>query len=269
MEFQSWLDNLPLGVILLICFGMMIGALELGYKLGSGILGAGKKAQLAQVRAIMGASLGLLAFMLAFSFSIAQSHFELRTQAYMQEVSAIRSTYASSGQLDDAKDNLAKSLVREFVDSRLLLSKALETNQISEVGRLIGRAEEILMQLWHLTESRDEDGSAFDNALFSQSVMAMADANSDRKQAALYNRISPVIWLALLLMSVLSMLIMGYQAGLTGTPSRLATWTLALTFAAVMTLVTDLDRPRMTLFSMNQQQMEQLGQFINKDIKNR
>jgi hypothetical protein len=51
---------------------------------------------------------------------------------------------------------------------------------------------------------------------------------------------------------------MGYQAGLTGTRSSLATWTLALTFSAVMTLITDLDRPNMTLFQMNQSLMVEL-----------
>jgi hypothetical protein len=81
----------------------------------------------------------------------------------------------------------------------------------------------------------------------------------------MFNRISPVIWLTLLLMSFLSMIVMGYQAGLTGTRSGLATWTLAITFAAVMTLVTDLDRPRMSLFKMNESLMVELQNRINQD----
>ena len=79
-----------------------------------------------------------------------------------------------------------------------------------------------------------------------------------KPQAALFNRISPVIWITLFLMSLLSMIVMGYQAGLTGTRSGLATWTLAITFSAVMTLITDLDRPNMTLFQLNQELMVEL-----------
>jgi hypothetical protein len=41
----------------------------------------------------MGASLGLLAFMLAFSFSRAQSHFEAWIDAYLLEISAIDAAY--------------------------------------------------------------------------------------------------------------------------------------------------------------------------------
>jgi len=77
-------------------------------------------------------------------------------------------------------------------------------------------------------------------------------------QAGLFNRISPIIWFTLFLMSLLSMVVMGYQAGLTGTRSSLATWTLAITFSAVMTLITDLDRPNQTLFEMNQSLMVEL-----------
>ena len=43
-----------------------------------------------------------------------------------------------------------------------------------------------------------------------------------------------------------------------GTRSGLATWTLAITFAAVMTLITDLDRPNMSLFQINQELMVEL-----------
>ena len=56
-----------------------------------------------------------------------------------------------------------------------------------------------------------------------------------------------------------------YQAGLTGTRSSLATWTLAVTFAVVMILVTDLDRPNMSLFNMNGQLMVELQHRMTED----
>ena len=71
--------------------------------------------------------------------------------------------------------------------------------------------------------------------------------------------------MTLFLVSVLSMLVTGYHAGLTGTRSRVATWTLTLIFSAVLTLVTDLDRPRMTLFSVNQEQMVDLQRYMAEE----
>jgi hypothetical protein len=94
--------------------------------------------------------------------------------------------------------------------------------------------------------------------MFAQAVLAMINAHDARLQAAFFNRISPVIWMTLLLMALLAMVVMGYQAGLTGTRSTLATWTLAVAFAAVIALITDLDRPGMRLFHLNQQLMVEL-----------
>jgi hypothetical protein len=127
------------------------------------------------------------------------------------------------------------------------------------VVKMVRESELIHDQLWAIAESSMEgQGDGQDTGIFAQSVLAMIDAHDARLQAALFNRISPIIWFTLFLMSLLSMIVMGYQAGLTGTRSSLATWTLAITFSAVMTLITDLDRPNMTLFQMNQSLMVEL-----------
>mgnify|MGYP001824135890 CR=1 FL=1 len=76
------LDQIPL---LLVLIGAILGQvlfIEAGYRIGSGRKGKQSKAQMAQVRAIMGASLGLLAFMLAFTFNSAQQHFEQARTIY-------------------------------------------------------------------------------------------------------------------------------------------------------------------------------------------
>jgi hypothetical protein len=72
---------MPLFLVLLGSAISMVAFIEIGFWLGLNIKGKPVKAQTAQVRAIMGASLGLLAFMLAFSFSMAQRHFKVRTQS--------------------------------------------------------------------------------------------------------------------------------------------------------------------------------------------
>jgi hypothetical protein len=57
-------DLIPLWMVLLGSVISLVAFIEVGIKLGSNIKGKTVKAQTAQVRAIMGASLGLLAFML-------------------------------------------------------------------------------------------------------------------------------------------------------------------------------------------------------------
>jgi len=266
MNLLSAFDKIPLLAVMLLFVLSMVCFIEIGFRVGIRHQGKPYKAQMAQVRAIMGASLGLLAFMLAFSFSMAQGHFEQRTQAYMLEISAIDSAYRGADLLEGDAPVIAKDLLRRFATLRLKTSEAASSADMEAVFQMVRESELMHDQLWKLAEvAMSGAGEGADTGIFAQSVLAMIDAHDARVQAALFNRISPVIWITLFLMALLSMIVMGYQAGLTGTRSSLATWTLAITFSAVMSLVTDLDRPNMSLFRMNQQLMVELENRMVED----
>ena len=256
---MNFFDLIPLGLVLILSVLIQVLFIEFGFRYGKTKQGKPYKAQMAQVRAIMGASLGLLAFMLAFTFNMAQQHFEKRTQAYMLEVSAIDSAYRGADLIGTEQKLQARELLRHFAKLRLQTTQAAKDADMDAVVEKIRESERIHDMLWALAErSMEGAGDHSDTGIFAQSVLAMINAHDLRLQAALFNRISPVIWLTLFLMALLSMVVMGYQAGLTGTRSTLATWALAITFSAVMTLITDLDRPNMTLFEMNEQLMVEL-----------
>jgi hypothetical protein len=266
MNILSVFDNIPLLVVMLLFVLSMVAFIEMGFRFGFHHQSKPNKAQMAQVRAIMGASLGLLAFMLAFSFSMAQKHFEQRNQAYMLEISAIDSAYRGADLLDGDAPVIAKDILRRFAALRLKTAEAAGAADMEAVFQMVRESEHMHDQLWKLAEAAmSGTGEGADTGIFAQAVLAMIDAHDARVQAALFNRISPVIWITLFLMALLSMIVMGYQAGLTGTRSSLATWTLAITFSAVMALVTDLDRPNMSLFRMNQQLMVELENRMVED----
>ena len=259
-------DLIPLWLVLLGSVVFLVAFIEVGIKLGSNIKGKTVKAQTAQVRAIMGASLGLLAFMLAFSFSMAQRHFEVRTQSFMLEVSAISSAYRGADLLDNATRPVARNLLQQFVAIRMEMMQLRDSSDMSKVFELVKDSDRLHDKLWSLAESAMEDSENSESTgIFSQSVLAMIIAQDARLQAVLFNRISPVIWFTLYVMALMSMIIMGYQAGLTGARSGIATWTLAITFSVVMALVMDLDRPNQSLFSMNQQLMVDLHNRMVED----
>lgn len=254
------IDQLSIYSILLICLVTQIISIEIGFRMGEVRKGKPNKSQMAQVRAIMGASLGLLAFMLAFSFNAAQNHFEARTGAYMLEVSAIDSAFRGSDLIKKEEREVAKDLLRKFATLRVDTGRVVKENDMERAVDMIRESERIHDQLWSLAErSMEGAGDGEDTGIFAQAVLAMIDAHDARIQYSFFNRIPPIIWLTLFGMAALSMAVMGYQAGLTGTRSSFATWTLALTFAFVMTLIADLDRPRMTFFKLNQDLMVELN----------
>ena len=267
MGLQGFLDGIPLPVYLVLAIIIIIIPIEIGYRIGKNHRDKKPdKSQMAQVRAIMGASLGLLAFMLAFSFAVAQKHFEERTNAYLLEVTAIDAAYRGASLLNQESMNEARDLLRQFVQLRRETFNAEERGKTEDVAMQVRDAERLHDRLWEVADrSMQSPGDSIDDSIFSNAIMEMIRANDERVQHTVFNRISPIIWLTLLAMSILSMIIMGYQAGLTGKRSFMATWTLAITFAVVLTLVADLDRPQMRLFKMNQGLMVELQNRINSE----
>jgi hypothetical protein len=87
-----------------------------------------------------------------------------------------------------------------------------------------------------------------------------------KAQTAQVNRIPVIIWLTLYFTAVMSMIVVGYQAGLTEKRSPVATISLALAFSAVMMLIMDLDRPLQSLFEFDVTVMKQLAVFMRKGL---
>jgi hypothetical protein len=185
----------------------------------------------------------------------------------MLEVNAISSAYRGADLLDDATRPVARNLLRQFVAIRMdMMQLKSDPDGMTKVFELVKDSDRLHDSLWSLAESSMEDSENSESTgIFSQSVLAMINAQDARLQAVLFNRISPVIWFTLFVMALMSMIIMGYQAGLTGARSGIATWTLAVTFSVVMALVMDLDRPNQSLFSMNQQLMVDLHNRMAAD----
>ena len=105
------------------------------------------------------------------------------------------------------------------------------------------------------------------NSALMASVLALTDIHFIRVHSAIMNRIPFTIWITLYLMAALSMIIMGYQAGLTDRRSPVATITLAVAFSAVIILITDLDRPVMSFFEINTQLLVDLNEYMEADLR--
>jgi hypothetical protein len=94
-------------------------------------------------------------------------------------------------------------------------------------------------------------------------VVGIIDIHNARMQSELANRISWVVCATLYLIALLGMLVAGYHAGMTGRRSPIATYTLAITFAIVMMLITDLDRPMTSIFKMSNQSLAILAENMD------
>jgi hypothetical protein len=252
------LDDLSIGAVFVLTFLLMLLMLELGFRFGRRIKEKSVKAQTAQVRALMGATLGLLAFMLAFSFSGAQNHFESRIQLQIDEANLARDAFMQADLYAEPMRSQAKQLLLEHVEGRVKLIEMVRQKRRDQVLQLLARTDEINLQLWSLSM---EGGVSGTNGM-AQSILGLMGTQTMRTHAALVNRIPLIVWQTLYFTAVLAMIVVGYQAGLTGRRSPFATFSLALAFSAVMLLILDLDRPFQNLFEVDVTVLRLLAQFM-------
>ena len=272
MLVTHFFDLIPIWMLLIGTILGMILFIEFGFRLGQKAQARAKKAQTSQVRAIMGAGLGLLAFMLAFTFSTAQSHFEVRVQSLAEEARIARNAFMQADLLAEPARTRTKHLLKEYIDIRSS-THSVKNDEIPEkLAEAIQLSEKIQRDLWALVsesagQASKSQGEFDKNDQLMTSVLALTDIHYTRLHSAIMNRIPLTIWMTLYLMATLSMIIMGYQAGLTERRSPVATVTLAIAFSAVIILITDLDRPVMSFFHINNQLLVDLQEYMEADLR--
>lgn len=268
---MHFLDKFSVGFLFLATVLLMLLLLEVGFRLGHIKNSKKAKAQTAQVRALMGATLGLLAFMLAFTFATAQKHYENRIQLQIDEAILTKNAFMQADLAPEPFRSQARGLLMEYVQGRLDFHDIVKKKGDQDALKILERANEIQLELWLIgKENRISSRGTIDESPgsndLSTSVLGLMNLQTQRLQAALINRIPFVIWLTLYFTAVMSMIVVGYQAGLTEKRSPVATFPLALAFSAVMILIMDLDRPLQSLFQIDITVMDQLAAFMRNHL---
>ena len=102
-------------------------------------------------------------------------------------------------------------------------------------------------------------------SLFIASLNELIDLHQSRKTVGLQYRIPGTVWLAVYLLSVLSMLTVGYQVGMSGTRRLRGTPVLAAAFSLVILMIADIDRPGEGLMRVSQQPIADVQQMMLHD----
>ena len=257
MQVTGLLDPLPLWTIFPISVAIALGSVEAGYRIAQSRLRRSQVEKEAPVGGMAGATLGLLAFMLAFTFGMAASRFEDRRQVLLSEANAIGTTYLRSKLLAEPMRTDAQNLLREYVDVRL------EGVQPGKLQESIAKSEELQNRLWAVAVAQAEKERTVLTSLFIQSLNEVIDLHATRLMAGVRSRVPSMIWIVLYLLAVIAMVMMGYHAGLSNSRRSIATIALAVGFSSVLYLIADLDRPGQGTLQVSQQAMIDLRKSMN------
>jgi hypothetical protein len=254
MPSHQPLDALPLWALFLAILIVVLVSVETGYRIGTY---RGRQAQEKEtpVGEMVVATLGLLAFTLAFTFGLAATRFDTRRALVVDEANAVGTTYLRAAMLPERREDV-RALLRDYVDVRLDAAKP------DKLAEDIARSENIQNRLWALTTSiAEKNPHSIVVGLFIQSLNEMIDLHAKRLAAA-RNRIPGIIWIALYGIAILSFAAMGYHSGLTGTVRSPAILAISFTFSVVIFLIADLDRPAEGFLTVSQQALIDLRQSM-------
>ncbi len=258
MVLQGWIDRMPLAVVFLLDIGVILLAIQGGMFVGRWVLRRRiEEKPEGAMGSVVGATLGLLAFMLAFTFGLAASRFDTRKQLLLDEVNAIGTTYLRSELLPEPQRTTTQQLLREYVDLRASVEGHPE-----RIVEAIRNSEKIQAELWAqaVQVARDNRGSVI-HALYLESLNTMIDYHIRRVTVGRY-RIPPTIWVVLYAVVILAMGVVGYHFAISGGTRLMVGVVLAVTFSAVFLLICDLDRSAEGTLTVSQQPMIELQQKV-------
>jgi len=233
------------GTVLLILAGM-----ETGFVLGKRAAQQRSEEKESPAAAMSGAVLGLVAFILAFTFGIASGRYDTRKQLVRDEANAIRTAYMRADFLPDAERENVHRLLRHYTDIRISFAQSWDMARLPE---LLSQTQDIQRQLWSIAVANGRRDNSDISASFAESINQVVDLHALRMALAVETRIPIGIWLILFALSFLGMMATGYQAGIASPRRSRTVPILVMSFALVITLIAGLDRPNTRFISVAQE----------------
>lgn len=262
MQSNQLFHSIPFWVVFLGTLCFVILAIEIGFKLGVKRWNRSHAEKTGPLSSMVEAVLALLALLLAFTFNFAANKFEDRKILVVEEANTIQTVFLRSSLISQENKNVVGKLLREYVTIRL---NAAYTNNVDSA---LERSLIIHKELWKLVEAANQKSPQnVSSEIFSESVNELIKTHARRLQIVKRGQIPDLVWIELYFVTFMSLVLMGYYSGSTHTQRSLAAPIVAITFATVLLLIADIDRPLERILQVSQQPMELVLQFIESETK--
>ena len=225
-----------------LLFVAIVGMLEVGRRLG--IRRADRDGESAGTGALAGAVYGLLALIIAFTFSGATSRFDARRHLIVEEANAIGTAYLRVDMVPPAAQAPLRDSFRRYLDARIEAYRKLP--DLTAARAELDRATQLQGEIWGraVAAVRMTDSHPSLTMLLLPALNQMIDITTTRTMAT---RIHPpvIIFVMLLLLALVSAVLAGHDLG-RGNGRR---WLHMLGYAAILSVtvyvIIDIEFPRL------------------------
>ena len=257
MQIGLLINALPAWALFLLIVMICMLSAKAGTKVAQHRVREGKKEPDAPVGTAVGAILGLLAFMLGFTFSLTESRFGKRNDLVIREANAISTCYLQTSFLPEKQKLATRAYFKEYIE--ILVQPNVGTINKKALARL----DELHLLMWNQAVSLMQTEMDWGiRSLYISSLSNMIDLTGERKIVGLVFRIPDIIWTSLFLLCAFSMFAIGYQIGTYHTRRTFGIPLLAAAFAIVMVLIAEMDSTGGGRFKVNLQPLREVREMM-------
>ena len=222
---------------------LLLLALEIGVQLGQFIARrhAPTDGQKSSVNFATAGMMGLLAFLLGVSLSMASDRYQQRRDSVLAEANAIGTAWLRATVATGAEGEAMQRLLRDYTETRIAVVRG--SSDLAEVDRLNQRTNSIQNELWQIARTVAERSPTPISGLLLSSLNEMIDLSLTNRRN-FTSHVPAYVLRLLLTVSVFAVGAVGYGFGLVGSRQPglsvllLGVWTLAIV------LIIDIDRPQ-------------------------
>ena len=206
---MQWFADLSLPAVALVIFVSMIAAALIGYgihRLELRLTKGRQEAEQSQESYLIGAILGVLALLLAFTFGMALDRFEERRHLVTKEANAIGTSYLRAQLLDEPHRSRLSGLLVQYTDNRIILADVPP----ERLNAQLATNDRLLIEIWAAVIASRE--SALAHGITTPLLMTyneVIDLDTERKVSRTMRVPAPVLLLLFLYMTLVAA-VLGY-----------------------------------------------------------
>jgi hypothetical protein len=246
--------------LLVLAIAGFLVSLELGFRLGQRRLARSDEREKSHTSALQGATLGLLALLLGFTFAMAVSRYDNRKSVILEQANAIGTAELRSRLLPAAQAEPAAKLFREYIDTWLAYRAA--GIDAAALAATESRAAALETRLWDLArDAMAADPHSIPAGLFVSAMNDVIDLH-EKRHRSIEDRVPEVVFYLLFAVSAFALGQIAYSSGLSGHRHPVANILFAAIIALVLIIIMDIDRPRRGLIQVSQESMLRLQEAL-------
>lgn len=244
---KTFIFDMPAPVLATITFLLILVLNWLGFRYRKFQSAKGDE-ELEGTGTIEGAMLGLMALLMAFSFSMAAGKFDTRRQVIIEEANDIGTVILRCDLYPDSIRNLLRADLAKYVDARIAYYEAGDDDE--KIKLALQDATSHSGKVWQRATLLSQN---LDNRVRTEHMIPalnnMIDIVSTRESSRI-SKVPPIILLILFFLTLASSFLLGY--GNKGKKrNRVITVGFAFMVSLVLYLIIDLDRPRRGIINVD------------------